>query len=148
VFGLSVETLGLSVEISGFGHRSASVCEWHHTMCNASEPAVPHNVQSRQRLGVRCEPQKSTQGPWWGYFKSQFQLDLLTFDDISTQKRTNGSKHEHGIPPRRTFCGYSEPLARHLFWSTLATFDRSFGKLGCSWRPFDSSVAGFKGGQL
>ena len=48
---------------------------------------------------------RATQGPWWGYFKSQVQSGLLTFDDISPQKRTNGSKNEHGIPPRRTFCG-------------------------------------------
>jgi hypothetical protein len=56
-------------------------------------------------FGVAVRISMTTQGPWWGYFKSQFQLGLLTFDYISPQKRTNGSKNEHGIPPRRTFCG-------------------------------------------
>jgi len=50
----------------------------------------------------------ATQGPSWGYFKSQFLQGLSTFDDIFPQKRTNGSKNEHGIPPRRGFCGPNE----------------------------------------
>ena len=68
-------------------------------MCHIRSTAAPQCATNSE-----CP----TQGPWWGYFKSQFQLDLLTFDDISTQKRTNGSKNEHGIPPRRTFCGERE----------------------------------------
>ena len=54
-------------------------------------------------------PSGPTQGPSWEYFKSQFSLGLSPFDDISPQKRTNGSKNEDGIPTRRAFCGYTGP---------------------------------------
>ena len=63
------------------------------------------SLEFSQRAAPHARHHITTQGPGWGYFESQFQLDLSTFDDISTQKRTNGSKNEHGIPPRRTFCG-------------------------------------------
>jgi hypothetical protein len=56
---------------------------------------------------ARAAPPLAKQGPSWGYFKSQFLLGLSSFGDISPQKRTNGSKNEPGIPPRRAFCGHT-----------------------------------------
>ena len=54
-------------------------------------------------------PQSSTQGPSWGYLKSQFSIDLVNFwRQMPTkwlQDRTNGSKTAPGIPPHRAFCG-------------------------------------------
>jgi len=60
---------------------------------------------ARQRLPV------STQGPSWGYLKSQFSRDLVnSWRQMPTkwlQDRTNGSKTAPGIPPHRAFCGHA-----------------------------------------
>ena len=54
---------------------------------------------------VDCEVKSgSTQGPSWGYLKSQFSRDLVNFwRQMPTkwlQDRTNGSKTAPGIPPQ------------------------------------------------
>ena len=68
-------------------------------------------VRCRNRVGEAIRP---TQGPSWGYFKSQFATGLSIFTKNTTkwlQGRGNGSNNEDGMPPRRAFCG---PQPRHL----------------------------------
>ena len=86
------------------------------TLSSNAHPQIKTHLRSASDIETAWYERVHTQGPWWGYFKSQFQLDLFTFNDISTQKRTNGSKNEHGIPPRRTFCGFSYALPSPNHW--------------------------------
>ena len=49
--------------------------------------------------------QVSTQGPSWGYFKSQFQSGLSAFDNNFPKMAPITRQSEAGITPRRAFCG-------------------------------------------
>ena len=72
-------------------------------------------------------------GPLWGYFKSQFSSGLSTFDDISPQNRTNGSKNEHGIPPRRAFCGHDRYSDSMKITTHLAHISHCKTASGTNW---------------
>ena len=52
----------------------------------------------------------TTRGPLWGYLKSQLSETLSIFGDEYPQ---NGSKNEHGMPPRRAFVVSEVPLCPH-----------------------------------
>ena len=79
---------------------------------------------------------RSTQGPSWGYLKSQFSRDLVNvWRQMPTkwlQDRTDGSKTAPGIPPHRAFCG----LARNCANQLLAARDCAFASLCSSFREF------------
>ena len=57
-------------------------------MCIRST-AKGEGVHGAVKLGAELEKAAYTQGPSWGYFKSQFLTGLSSFDDSSPQ---NGSK--------------------------------------------------------
>ena len=92
--------------------------------------------QSNNRTSINLSNSETTQGPSWGYLKSQFWRDLVDFwRYIPTkwlQERTKGSKNEPGMPPLRAFYG---------------TLDAKLGSRACPrqtpkrLKPFKSELA-------
>ena len=64
--------------------------------------------------GSGAEMAHPTQGPSWGYCKSQILRACVNFWRYMTtkwlQERTNGSTTAPGMPPRRVSRGYTTPL--------------------------------------
>ena len=109
-----------------WGTQNVELRRWPPELCRwPAHQALPVRVARRPW---------STQGPSWGYLKSQFLRDLVNvWRQMPTkwlQDRTHGSKTAPGIPPHRAFCGVScaaTPLPRPSdrgtpSWSALIFF--------------------------